>query len=123
MSERADATWRRSAMITPHLDHPPQVKALVDELYLELAESASPGYEAMVEAEYAGHDERVLHDRCGGGRVSVFVSPAHGRTPRRLTHLIYGGCTAHEIRQDLVRRGWGSLGITWVYPPDTVMVR
>lgn len=44
-----------------------------------------------------------------------------GRT-LRLTHLVYGGCTAHEIRQDLVGRGLGSLAITWVYPPDTVLV-
>ena len=32
-----DESWRRSTLITQHMDHPPQVKALVDELYETLS--------------------------------------------------------------------------------------
>lgn len=124
MLERAhdDESWRRSTLITPHLDHPPQVKAIVDELYATLSEQGRRGYEAMITAEYTERGEQVTYDPCGTGVLATIAVPARGGTGLRLTRLVYGGCTAHEIRQDLVARGLGSLAITWVYPPDTVMV-
>jgi hypothetical protein len=103
------------------MDHPPQVKALVDELYAVLTETGPQDYEAMIEAEYTVPGEQVTHGPCGGGVVSTIAVPVQGERALRLTHLVYGGCTEHEIRQDLVARGLGSLGITWVYPPDTVL--
>lgn len=124
MSWRApdDESWRRSTLITHHLDHPPQVKALVDELYATLSENGRRDYETMIAAEYAGPDEQVEHHSFGGGVLSVIARPMRDAETLRLTHLVYGGCTAHEIRQDLVARGLGSLAITWVYPPDTVLL-
>lgn len=119
---RDDESWRRSTLITSHLDHPPQVKAIVDELYATLSERGRRGYEAMITAEYTGCGERVTYDPCGGGVLGTIAAPVNGGRTLRLTHLVYGGCTAHEIRQDLVGRGLGSLAITWVYPPDTVLV-
>lgn len=118
MRKNADARWRRSAMITRHIDHPPQVKVLVDELYLRLQATNPPGYQALIEAEYASAGDDVSRERCGRGYVSKFLARAHGSAPRHLTHLVYGGCTDHEIRQDLVARGWGSLAMTWVYPSN-----
>ena len=117
-----DESWRRSTLITPHLDHPPQVKAIVDELYATLSEPGRGGYEAMIAAEYARPGEQVTFDPCGAGVLGMIAARVNGGRTLRLTHLVYGGCTAHEIRQDLVTRGLGSLAITWVYPPDTVLV-
>ena len=108
-------------MIALHIDHAPQVKALVDELYAVLSETGRPDYEAMIEGEYAVPGEHVTHDSYGDGVVSAIASPVAGTRTLRLTHLVYGGCTEHQIRQDLVARGLGSLPITWVYPPDTVL--
>jgi hypothetical protein len=116
-----EESWRRSTLVTHHMDHPPQVKALVDELYAVLSETGPRDYEAMIEAEYAVAGEHVLHGPCGGGVVSTIAAPVRGERALRLTHLVYGGCTEHEIRQDLIARGLGSLGVTWVYPPDTVL--
>jgi hypothetical protein len=123
MPERVhdDGSWRRSTLVTHHMDHPPQVKALVDELYAMLSATGSHDYEAMIEGEYALPGEHVSHGRCGGGVVTAIAAPVRGERLLRLTHLVYGGCTEHEIRQDLVARGLGSLGVTWVYPPDTVL--
>lgn len=123
MSWRApdDESWRRSTLITHHLDHPPQVKALVDELYATLSENGRRDYEAMIAAEYAGPGERVEHYSCGGGVLSMIAQPVRDAETMRLTHLIYGGCTTHQIRQDLVGRGLGSLAITSVYPPGTAL--
>jgi len=115
VSAREDGSWRRSTLITHHIDHPPQVKALDDELYATLLANGREGYEALVEAEYAAPGEQTRHHACGDGVLSVITDPA----TMRLTHLVYGGCTTHQIRQDLVERGLGSLSITWVYPPDT----
>ncbi|MFD8496774.1 hypothetical protein [Amycolatopsis sp. NPDC059657] len=117
----ADASWRHSNSITHHMDHPPRVKALVDDLYAQLSQRGRRDYEAMIEAEYTTPDERVTHTRCGDGLLSTIVRPMRGDRSPRLTHLVYGGCTAHQIRQDLVARGLGSLPITWVYPPETIM--
>jgi hypothetical protein len=103
------------------MDHPPQVKALVDELYAILTETGSSDYAATIEAEYAVPGEQVTHRRYGDGVVSTIAVPVQGTRTLRLTHLVYGGCTEHQIRQDLVARGLGSLAITWVYPPDTVL--
>lgn len=108
-------------MITHHMDHPPQVKALVDELYAMLSAKGRGDYETMIEAEYAGPGEQITHHQCGDGVLSAIAAPGRGERTPFLTHLVYGGCTAHQIRQDLVARGLGSLGITWVYPPDTVL--
>ncbi len=105
-------------MITHHLDHPPQVKAIEDELYAVLGENGRSGYEAAIEAEYAVPGEEVEHHTCGDGVLTLITAP----DTRRLTHLVYGGCTVHQIRRDLVDRGLGSLGITWVYPPETALV-
>lgn len=115
-----DGSWRRSTLITHHIDHPPQVKALVDDLYATLTDTGYHDYEAAIEAEYATAHERVEHYSCGDGVLSVIGVPDPGEGTLRPTHLIYGGCTTHQIRQDLVRRGLGSLGITWVYPPEDV---
>lgn len=93
------------------------MKAIDDELYAMLGENGRSGYEAAIEAEYALPGEEVDHHAFGDGVLSLITDP---RT-RRLTHLVYGGCTAHQIRRDLVDRGLGSLGITWVYPPKTVL--
>lgn len=117
MGTHGDGSWRHSTLITHHLDHPPRVKAIDDELYALLGENGRSGYEAAIEAEYAVPGEEVEHHACGDGVLSLITDP---RT-RRLTHLVYGGCTAHQIRRDLVDRGLGSLGITWVYPPETVL--
>ncbi len=113
-----EGSWRRSNLVTHHRDHAPQVKVLVDELYATLSENGRSGYEDMIEAEYAGPHERVEHHRCGDGVLSLIAEPAPGPEGMRLTHLVYGGCTAHQVRQDLVSRGLGSLGLTWVYPPE-----
>lgn len=120
MSWRApdDESWRRSALITHHRDHPPQVKALVDELYATLSENGRHGYETMIAAEYAAAGERVEHYSCGDGVLTMIAMPVRDSETMRLTHLVYGGCTAHQIRQDLVSRGLGALAITWVYPPE-----
>ncbi len=118
---RDDESWRHSTLVTHHMDHPPQVKALVDELYAMLSETGPADYQAMIEAEYALPNEHVKHDPCGSGVVSTIAAPVPGVRALRLTHLVYGGCTEHEIRQDLVARGLGSLAITWVYPPETVL--
>ncbi|MGW4393995.1 hypothetical protein ACWEHA_01800 [Amycolatopsis nivea] len=117
----ADESWRRSTLITHHRDHPPQVKALVDELYATLSENGRRAYETMIEREYAGPGEQVEHYPWGGGELSLIALPVHGTDEMRLTHLVYGGCTPHQIRQDLVSRGLGALAITWVYPPETVL--
>jgi len=116
-----DESWRRSTLITHHLDHPPQVKALVDELYEMLSENGRRDYETMIAAEYAGPGERVEHHPYGDGVLSMIAQPMPEGETMRLTHLVYGGCTAHQIRQDLVTRGLGSLAITWVYPPETAL--
>jgi hypothetical protein len=116
-----DEEWRRSNLVTHHMDHPPQVKALVDELYAMLRANGPSDYEAMIVAEYAVPGEHVTHSRCGEGLVSAIAGPVPGTKALRLTHLVYGGCTEHQIREDLVARGLGSLGITWVYPPETVL--
>ncbi|QWF77926.1 hypothetical protein [Amycolatopsis sp. CA-230715] len=123
MAEKAreDGSWRRSTLITHHIDHPPQVKALVDELYATLTDAGHQDYEAAIEAEYATAHERVEHYSYGDGMLSLVGAPEPGRGGIHLTHLIYGGCTAHQIRQDLVHRGLGSLGITWVYPPEDTL--
>ncbi|WIY00481.1 hypothetical protein QRX60_41555 [Amycolatopsis mongoliensis] len=123
MSSRAhdDGSWRRSTLITHHLDHPPQVKALVDELYATLSENGSQDYETLIEAEYAGPGEQVEHYSFGDGVLSLVALPTRDAGTLRLTRLVYGGCTTHQIRQDLVARGLGSLAITWVYPPDAAL--
>lgn len=121
MRAHDDESWRRSTLITQHMDHPPQVKALVDELYETLAAPGRGGYEAMITGEYAEPGEQVAYRSCGGGVLATIAMPERGRRTLRLTHLVYGGCTTHEIRQDLVARGLGSLAITWVYPPDAVL--
>ncbi|MFI7117418.1 hypothetical protein [Amycolatopsis sp. NPDC049868] len=120
MSRRShdDGSWRRSTLITHHRDHLPQVKVLVDELYATLTANGRGEYEAMIEAEYAGPHEHVEHHLCGEGVLSLMAEPIRGSKRTRLTHLVYGGCTTHEVRQDLIARGLGSLGITWVYPPE-----
>ncbi|WP_340686748.1 hypothetical protein LCL61_11070 [Amycolatopsis coloradensis] len=96
----------------------PQVKVLVDELYAALSEDGLGAYEAMIEAEYAGPHEHVEHHPCGDGVLSLMAEPTRDPKRMRLTHLVYGGCTTHQVRQDLIGRGLGSLGITWVYPPE-----
>ncbi|WP_328615221.1 hypothetical protein OHS18_47225 [Amycolatopsis sp. NBC_00355] len=121
MSWRApdDESWRRSTLITHHRDHPPQVKALVDELYETLSEKGRRYYETMIAAEYAGDGERVEHHSCGDGVLTMIAMPMRDTETMPLTHLIYGGCTTHQIRQDLIARGLGALAITSVYPPET----
>jgi hypothetical protein len=121
MPERArdDESWRRSTLVTQHMDHPPQVKALVDELYATLSEKGRDDYEALIEGEYAVSGEHVTHRSYGDGMLSTIATPVLGGKTMRLTHLVYGGCTEHQIRQDMVARGLGSLAITWVYPPET----
>ncbi|MBE1494078.1 hypothetical protein H4696_001178 [Amycolatopsis lexingtonensis] len=116
-----DESWRRSTLITHHRDHPPQVKALTDELYATLSENGRRDYENMIAAEYAGPGERVEHHRCGDGVLTMIAEPIRGTGAMRLTHLVYGGCTTHQIRQDLVARGLGSLAITRVYPPEATL--
>ncbi|MFK0246040.1 hypothetical protein ACIQUM_15170 [Amycolatopsis azurea] len=113
-----DGSWRRSTLVTRHRDHLPQVKVLVDELYATLSANGRGEYEAMIEAEYAGPHERVEHHVCGEGVLSLMAEPVRGSERTRLTHLVYGGCTPHQVRQDLIARGLGSLGFTWVYPPE-----
>jgi hypothetical protein len=54
------------------LDHPPQVEALVDELYETLSEPGRRGYEAMITGEYvpgALLHLGVGHAAQGGGEV------------------------------------------------------
>lgn len=117
MATHGDGSWRHSTLITHHLDHPPRVKAIDDELYAVLCENGRTGYEAAIEAEYAVAGEGVEHHSLGDGVLSLITNPA----TMRLTHLVYGGCTVHQIRRDLVDRGLGSLAITWVYPPETTL--
>ena len=113
-----DGSWRRSNLVTHHRDHLPQVKVLVDELYATLSENGNSESEAMIKAEYAGPHERIEHHPCGDGVLSLITGPTRDPKRMRLTHLIYGGCTTHQVRQDLIGRGLGSLGITRVYPPE-----
>ncbi|WP_037305815.1 hypothetical protein [Amycolatopsis orientalis] len=115
---QGDGSWRRTNLITHHRDHLPQVKVLVDELYATLSENGRRDYEAMIKGEYAGPHEHVEHHAYGDGLLSLIAEPTRDPQRMRLTHLVYGGCTAHQVRQDLVSRGLGSLGITWVYPPE-----
>jgi hypothetical protein len=121
VTTHGDGSWRRSTLITHHIDHPPQVKGLVDELFETLIQGGRGDYEAKIEAEYASPGERVRHYDYGDGVLSLIAVPGPDADTMHLTHLVYGGCTTHQIRQDLVERGLGSLGITWVYPPDAVL--
>ncbi|MFD8496029.1 hypothetical protein [Amycolatopsis sp. NPDC059657] len=87
---------------------PTRVKALAGDLYALLSEMGTRDYEALIEAEYATPSDLVTHARSGDGLVSTITRPS------RPTLLIYGGCTAAQIRQDLAARGLGSPPITWV---------
>lgn len=100
MAEKAreDGSWRRSTLITHHIDHPPQVKALVDELYATLTDAGHQDYEAAIEAEYATAHERVEHYSYGDGMLSLVGAPEPGRGGIHLTHLIYG--VARPTRSD-----------------------
>lgn len=90
-------------------------------MFETLTEPGRRDYEAMITGEYAAPGEQVTYGSCGAGVLGTIAVPVRGRRRSRLTHLVYGGCSAREIRQDLVARGLGSLGITWVYPPDAVL--
>ena len=109
-------------MIALHLDHAPQVKELVDELYLKLAENGINEYRSAIEAEYRCVGQSVEHRSLGHGFLSVITSAAHGDLPSYVTHLVYGNCTTAHIRENLIARGLGSLPITRVYPWRTVLV-
>jgi hypothetical protein len=109
-------------VIALHIDHAPQVKALVDELYLKLAENGINEYQSAIEAEYGSAGQRIEHCALGQGFLSVITSAARGDRPSCVTHLIYGHCTTAHIRENLIARGLGSLPITRVYPWRTVLV-
>ena len=109
-------------MIALHIDHAPQVKALVDELYLKLTENGVNEYQRAIEAEYRSAGQRIEHSSLGHGFVSVITSAPRGGRPSWVTHLVYGNCTTAHIREDLISRGLGSLPITRVYPWRTVLV-
>jgi len=109
-------------VIALHIDHAPQVKALVDELYLKLAENGVNEYQSAIEAEYRSVGQRIEHRSLGHGFLSVITSVARGDLPSYITHLVYGNCTTAHIRENLVARGLGSLPITRVYPWRTVLV-
>lgn len=88
----------------------------MDELYLVLAGNGIEEYQKAIEAEYCGAGQTIEHRRFGDGLLSVVRIASRGHPSTYLTHLIYGYCTAAQIRDDLIRHGLGSLPIIMVYP-------
>ncbi|MBA8932096.1 hypothetical protein BC739_009355 [Kutzneria viridogrisea] len=108
-------------VIARHIDHAPEVKALVDELFGMLAAGGGQDYRDAIAAEYCRPGQQITHRRVGDGVLSVVTDPPRGQRPGRVTHLVYGHCTSKQIRADLVARGLGSLPIVSVYPPAVLL--
>jgi hypothetical protein len=108
-------------VIAHHMDHAPQVKALVDELYEALSASGRQNYENAIEAEYCTGNEEIRHRRIGDGVVSVVRCIAHDGAPGHVIDLIYGNFSTQQIREDLVAHGVGFLPIVRVYPSHAVL--